>query len=80
MLEKHFKPLYEDIKGVSSVDLYGITDSVISVKIDNDKLAEKQIPLQSVMGVLQGQNTALAVGEKIIDGKTSNIKVIGDYD
>ena len=30
------------------------------------------------MGVLQGQNTALAIGEKIIDGKTSNIKVIGD--
>ena len=30
------------------------------------------------MGVLQGQNTALSVGEKIIDGKTSNIKVIGD--
>ena len=30
------------------------------------------------MGVLQGQNTAVAVGEKIIDGKTSNIKVIGD--
>ena len=30
------------------------------------------------MGVLQGQNTALAVGEKVIDGKTSNIKVIGD--
>ena len=25
-----------------------------------------------------GQNTAVAVGEKIIDGKTSNIKVIGD--
>ena len=72
------QPLYEDIEGVANVALYGITDSVISVKIDNDKLAENQIPLQSVMGVLQGQNTALAVGEKIIDGKTSNIKVIGD--
>ena len=72
------QPLYQEIEGVSNVDLYGITDSVISVKIDNDKLAENQIPLQSVMGVLQGQNTALAVGEKIIDGKTSNIKVIGD--
>ena len=72
------QPLYQDIEGVSNVDVYGITDSVISVKIDNEKLAENQIPLQSVMGVLQGQNTALAVGEKIIDGKTSNIKVIGD--
>ena len=72
------QPLYEDIEGVANVALYGITDSVISVKIDNEKLAENQIPLQSVMGVLQGQNTALAVGERIIDGKTSNIKVIGD--
>jgi multidrug efflux pump subunit AcrB len=72
------QPLYQDIKGVSHVELYGIKDSVISVKIDNDKLTENQVPLQSVMGVLQGQNTSLAVGEKIIDGKTSNIKVIGD--
>ena len=75
---KNFKSLYQDIKGVSNVDVYGITDSVISVKIDDEKLAENQIPLQSVMGILQGQNTAVAVGEKIIDGKTSNIKVIGD--
>ena len=72
------QPIYQDIEGVSNVGIYGIKDSVISVKIDNDKLAENQVPLQSVMGVLQGQNTALAVGEKIIDGKTSNIKVIGD--
>ena len=76
--QETLQPLYEDIEGVANVDLYGITDSVISVKIDNEKLAENQIPLQSVMGVLQGQNTALAVGERIIDGKTSNIKVIGD--
>ncbi|WP_399628012.1 efflux RND transporter permease subunit [Sporosarcina sp. SG10008] len=70
--------LYQEIKGVSKVDVYGITDSIISVKIDDGKLAENQISLQSVMGILQGQNTAVAVGEKMIDGKTSNIKVIGD--
>ena len=78
LAREKLQPLYQDIKGVSSVDVYGITDSSISVKINNDKLAEKQISLQAVMGVLQGQNTALSVGEKIIDGKTSNIKVIGD--
>ncbi len=72
------QPLYQDIKGVSSVDVYGITDSILSVKIDNEKLAEKQVPLQAVMGILQGQNTTLSIGEKIIDGKSSNIKVIGD--
>src|SRR5690606_22092480 len=72
------QPLFQDIKGVVSADVYGITDSIVSVKIDNDKLSEKQVSLHSVMGVLQGQNTALAVGEKTIDGKSSNIKVIGD--
>jgi len=70
--------LYQEIKGVSKVDVYGITDSIISVKIDDGVLAENQISLQAVMGILQGQNTAVAVGEKMIDGKTSNIKVIGD--
>ncbi|MEH7238324.1 efflux RND transporter permease subunit [Bacillus sp. JJ1562] len=72
------QPLFQDIKGVSSADMYGITDSVVSVKIDNEKLSENQVSLQAVMGVLQGQNTTLAVGEKNIDGKSSNIKVIGD--
>lgn len=75
---EELQSLYQEIKGVSSVDVYGMTDSVISVKIDDEKLAENQISLQAVMGILNGQNTAVAVGEKIIDGKTSNIKVIGN--
>ncbi|WP_391116783.1 efflux RND transporter permease subunit [Psychrobacillus sp. L3] len=69
---------YQEIKGVSNVDVYGITDTIISIKLDDKKLAEKQIPLEAVMGILKGQNTAVSIGEKIIDGKTSNIKVIGD--
>ncbi len=69
---------YQDIKGVSSVDVYGINDSIVSVQLDDKKLADHKITLQSVMGILQGQNTAVAVGEKNIDGKTSNIKVLGD--
>ncbi|MDI2586544.1 efflux RND transporter permease subunit [Psychrobacillus sp. NEAU-3TGS] len=75
---EELKSIYQEIKGVSNVDVYGVTDSIISIKIDEEKLAENQIPLQAVMGVLQGQNTAVAVGEKTIDGKTSNVKVIGD--
>lgn len=70
--------MYQEVKGVSNVDVYGITDSIISVTIDDNKLADNQIPLQSIVGILQGQNTSVTVGEKIIDGKTSNIKVIGD--
>lgn len=78
LIKEKIEPLYKDIDGVSQVQTYGLVDPVISVKIDNQKLAQNQISLQSVLGILQGQNTALAIGEKNIDGKTSNIKVIGD--
>ncbi|WP_419959445.1 efflux RND transporter permease subunit [Psychrobacillus sp. BM2] len=70
--------LYQEVKGVSKVDVYGLTDSIISINIDDEKLEENEISLQSILGILQGQNTSVTVGEKLIDGKTSNIKVIGD--
>ncbi|MGE7765534.1 efflux RND transporter permease subunit [Peribacillus sp. NPDC096540] len=76
--KKELEPLYKDIKGVSDVQTFGISQSVLSVKLDNNQLAKKKVSIQDVMSVLNGQNTALAVGEKVIDGKASNIKVIGD--
>ncbi|MFP7296791.1 efflux RND transporter permease subunit [Neobacillus niacini] len=78
LVKEKIEPMYKDIDGVAQVQTYGLVDPVISVKIDNQKLAQNQISLQSILGILQGQNTALAIGEKNIDGKTSNIKVIGD--
>ncbi|MES1041357.1 efflux RND transporter permease subunit [Peribacillus simplex] len=76
--KKELEPLYKDIKGVSDVQTFGISQSVLSVKVDNEEMAKKKVSIQDVMSVLNGQNAALAVGEKVIDGKASNIKVIGD--
>ncbi|WHX60953.1 efflux RND transporter permease subunit [Peribacillus frigoritolerans] len=76
--KKELEPLYKDIKGVSDVQTFGVSQSILSVKVDNEELAKKKVSIQDVMSVLNGQNAALAVGEKAIDGKASNIKVIGD--
>ncbi|MDM5308003.1 efflux RND transporter permease subunit [Peribacillus frigoritolerans] len=76
--KKELEPLYKDIKGVSDVQTFGVSQSILSVKVDNEELAKKKVSIQDVMSVLNGQNAALAVGEKVIDGKASNIKVIGD--
>ncbi|MBT2668277.1 efflux RND transporter permease subunit [Bacillus sp. ISL-4] len=76
--KKELEPLYKDIKGVSDIQTFGVSQSVLSVKVDNEELAKKKVSIQDVMSVLNGQNAALAVGEKVIDGKASNIKVIGD--
>lgn len=75
---EELQPLFQDIQGVSSVQTFGLADSVVSVKIDEDKLTQENVPPQNVMNALQGQNTAIAIAENEIDGKTSNIKVIGD--
>ena len=77
LASREFLPKLQSVKGVASVGFYGVTEQQVSVRVDNSKLAESQIPFQAVMGALQGQNTSAAVGEKSIDGKTSNIKVVG---
>lgn len=71
---------FKDIDGVGSIQTFGKSTAYISVKVDNALMEKFKVPMQTVMGVLQGQNAAVSVGEKIIDGKTSNIKVIGNVD
>lgn len=76
--KEKLEPVYKDVKGVSGVQTTGVEESFISVKLNNDKLEEKQIPVQNVVTALKGQNGSFSVGEDIIDGKASNIKVAGD--
>ncbi|MDP4164141.1 MAG: efflux RND transporter permease subunit, partial [Bacillota bacterium] len=73
-------PQIKGIKGVANIQTFGNSESYVSIKVDNALLAQKHVPLQSVMGVLQGQNISVAVGEKTIEGKSSNIKVSGKLD
>ncbi|NHM31840.1 efflux RND transporter permease subunit [Neobacillus terrae] len=75
--QKIIDPL-KSIKGVAAIQTYGSSDSFVSVKVDNALLAQKKVSLQSLMGVLQGQNVSVAIGEKNIDGKASNISVVGN--
>lgn len=77
-IKDKLEPLYKDIKGVSTVQLFGLSDSYVSVKIDNKKLAANKISLQNVLGILNGRNAGMALGQKVIDGKTSNINILGD--
>lgn len=76
-VEEKIKPMYESIEGVADVEIFGVASPVISVKLDDKKLTEKGVPFEAVMGVLQGQNMAVSLGEKEIGGKTSNINVSG---
>ncbi|MDB5053957.1 MAG: transporter, AcrB/AcrD/AcrF family [Bacilli bacterium] len=78
LAEQKIVPEFEKIKGIASVVLGGKSDPSVIIHPDKDKLANAKVPVQALMGVLQGQNLAVSAGEKLIDGKTSGIKVIGN--
>jgi multidrug efflux pump subunit AcrB len=71
-------PLYQDQNGISQAQVYGENSPRVVIKLDKDKLAKKHLPVQAVMGVLQGQDLAVSIGQKPIDGKQSTIKVTGN--
>ncbi|WP_332274448.1 efflux RND transporter permease subunit [Bacillus velezensis] len=77
LLNKEIEPIYNDVKGVSGVQKTGNEKSFISVKVDNKKLNQNHIPIKKVMDILEGQNGAFSVGADTIDGKASNINVLG---
>lgn len=71
-------PLYQDQSGISQAQVYGENSPHVVIKLDKDKMAKLHLPVQSVMGVLQGQDLAVSIGQKPIDGKQSTIKVTGN--
>lgn len=73
-------PYFKNIDGVADIQTNGIIPSFVSVELDEKKMAEKQVSIESVMTLLQGQNVSAAIAENTINGKASNIKVIGDVD
>lgn len=76
--KEELSPYFKDIKGVANIQTFGTTESFISIQVKNKEMGEKQVSLESIMTVLQGQNMAASIGEKTIDGKASNLKVVGD--
>lgn len=74
-LENEVLNEFKKIEGAGEVSLSGRSMPSISIVPDNAKLAEKGIPFQALMGVLQGRGTASSVGEKVIDGAAGNVTV-----
>jgi len=73
--EKEIINEYKKIEGAGQVSLGGLSTPSISIIPNQTKLAEKGIPFQALMGVLEGRGAASSVGEKTIDGASGNINV-----
>jgi multidrug efflux pump subunit AcrB len=75
LANEEFKPLFEKQSGLSQVTFAGENSPRIQINLDHDKLQELHIPVNAVMGVLQGQDVSASAGSTTIDGQKSTINV-----
>ncbi|MEH7237391.1 efflux RND transporter permease subunit [Bacillus sp. JJ1562] len=80
LAQEKLLPALQDIDGVANVSMFGRTGSEVSVKLNQEKLQQLNLPAHAVVGTLQGQNIAAAVGQETIDGKASNLKVVSSLE
>ena len=79
-VENEIVPTFQGIAGLANVVVYGNQQTQVTIKLDTKKMATNQIPVQGLMGILQGKNLAVAVGEETINEKKTNIKVVGQIE
>ncbi|WP_226673380.1 efflux RND transporter permease subunit [Rossellomorea aquimaris] len=75
LVNDEFKPLFENQSGLSQVTLAGENSARVQINLDHDKLEKLHIPVNAVMGVLQGQDVSASAGSTTIDGQKSTINV-----
>ncbi|UZJ79460.1 efflux RND transporter permease subunit [Fictibacillus sp. KU28468] len=73
--KKNLVPLFENKKSLAQASIFGENTPRVTLKLDTKKMKKMQIPVNSVMTVLQGQNASVAAGGATIDGKKSTINV-----
>ena len=67
-------PLLEDVKGTANVELVGGAEQEIRVTLDPDKLKEKGLPADAVVGAISGSNVNAPVGDVRIDGLSTPVR------
>src|SRR5690625_3748598 len=70
-------PALEGISGVRDVELVGIDDDIVTIELDNEKLAESGLSAQSVMAALEANGTQMPVGT-IIEGDSELAISVGE--
>lgn len=70
-------PFYQEISGIARIQIFGMNQQQVLLKLDTAKMNELGVPIQALTGVLQGKTNVMSTGNFNIDGKTSSIQVVG---
>lgn len=66
----------KNIEGAGQIVVTGRSHMTVTVQPDAAKLEAAGIPVQALMGVLQGRGVAVSLGEKNIEGSLANVNVV----
>jgi len=74
-LNDHIKPLFSSIQGISSVDVKGMSEKKLFIRVDPDKLKKEKLTLDQVKQMLLANNISVPAGQLTVDDKTLNLQV-----
>jgi len=77
LVENEIMPMFQDLKGVGNVITNGGSNQQVLIKVNPDKLAAAQYPLEKLYTLLQGKNVSVAVGEQTLNNEATSIIVTG---
>ncbi|RIX49977.1 efflux RND transporter permease subunit [Paenibacillus nanensis] len=66
------------IEGAGQISVSGRSETIVTVQPDAEKLQTAGVPVQSLMGVLQGRGVSASLGAQIVDGAAANVNLVDD--
>src|SRR5665648_130798 len=71
----HIKPLFSSIQQISSVEVKGMSEKKLFIKVDPEKLKTEKLTLDKVKQMLLANNISIPAGQLTVDDKSLNLQV-----
>ncbi|WP_018133224.1 efflux RND transporter permease subunit [Effusibacillus pohliae] len=73
-VNEHIQPLLASIQGISSLDVQGVPEKKLYIRVDPEKLRKENLSIDKVKQALLANNVSFPAGEVTIDGKSLNVE------
>ncbi|EOW9528302.1 efflux RND transporter permease subunit [Bacillus cytotoxicus] len=80
LAQKEIMPAFEEVEGVSKVEIIGKKNKEVEIKYKQDKLDQYALSVKDVTAYLKTIKTDMNLGMHVLDGKEKIIKVNGNED
>ena len=69
----------EKVKSLKKVDYWGVPEQIVRIDLKLDKIAQKKIPVNAIIGSVQSESANIPAGNIRAGNKIFNVKTSGKY-